>query len=284
MGGLGSYKLLALDIDGTILNTQGDIASGVVEVLNRVVGAGVLVTICTGRGTTSSREVALRLPLNAPLILQGGALILERYEGRVLDFCNLPNAVALEAIRVLQSHSLAPIVYESMPAGWRFFYDSHTTAPEALSLYTQSQPERAVEVNDLLSDIKEDPSVVGAVGLESCVMEVVEAVTACLPEANVVPEYSTWYPGNAWIYAFPKEASKGIALKKVVEHLRITREEVMAVGDNLNDLDMLEYAGLGVAMENSPEEVKQVADVVTGSNDDHGLVHAIERFILTTDH
>ncbi len=278
---MGSYKLLALDIDGTILNTQGDIASGVVAVLNRVVEAGVLVTICTGRGATSSKEVASHLPLNAPRILQGGALILEQYGGRVLDFCNLPNAIALEAIRALQSHSLTPIVYESMPAGWRFFYDRNTAASEALSLYTQSQPERAVEVNDLLSDTMEDPSVVGAVGLESCIMEAVEAVRAQLPEANVVPEYSTWYPGNAWIYAFPKKASKGIALRKVTEHLRIAREEVMAVGDNLNDLDMLEYAGLGVAMENSPDAVKRVADFVTGSNDNHGLVHAIERFLLT---
>ena len=77
-----------------------------------------------------------------------------------------------------------------------------------------------------------------------------------------------------------KEAKKSIALKALGESLGVKREEILAIGDGLNDLDMIEYAGIGVAMENGDFQVKEVADYITDTNDNHGVAKAIKKFVL----
>ncbi len=77
-----------------------------------------------------------------------------------------------------------------------------------------------------------------------------------------------------------ENAKKSIALKALAESLGIKREEILAIGDGMNDLDMLEYAGTGVAMENAAEEAKEVADYITDTNDNHGVAKAINKFVF----
>lgn len=77
-----------------------------------------------------------------------------------------------------------------------------------------------------------------------------------------------------------KQADKGAALKHLAQHLGIKQEEVMAIGDNENDLPMIEFAGIGVAMGNATENVKQIANVITASNNEHGVAKAVEKYVL----
>jgi hypothetical protein len=85
---------------------------------------------------------------------------------------------------------------------------------------------------------------------------------------------------ETYMEIIPSGSSKGVALQFVAQHLGIPLGAVIAVGDNLNDLEMIQVAGLGVAMGNAPDELKAHADFVTATNDQEGLRHVIERFIL----
>ena len=109
--------------------------------------------------------------------------------------------------------------------------------------------------------------------------EVLEEGIKRLPQ-ELYDKYTVVRSAPFFLEFVNKESSKGVGLKALSEHLGITEKEVIAVGDANNDLSMLEYAGLGVAMENGTKEVKEIANYITKSNEEDGVAHIINKFIL----
>ncbi len=266
-------RLLALDLDGTLVGRDLVIRPRVAEAVRRAIGSGVVVTIATGRMYRSSLPYAESLGLVAPIICYQGAYVRELPRaggspGQVLLHRTMPGAVAVEAIRWARERGFDPHVNIDdrlvMQAG-------ETTAED----YERLSGIGAEFVPDLPAAISGPITKVLAVG------------TAPLPEAWL-PEARAVFEGRAQVtVSHPNYlewnapgVTKGAAVRWLAARLGVPLEQAMAIGDQYNDAEMIAEVGHGVAMGDSPEAVRAAARHVTARFAEDGAALAIESIVL----
>src|SRR5579884_3533216 len=271
-------RMVVADMDGTLMGVGGHVTPRVRRAIRLAMASGALVTLATGRWFRSAQPIAREVGIELPIILHNGALVKDSLTGEVLDHCHLPRAMAEEAIGIIRAHGMQPIVYENVFDGELVVagpaeLDSPYTARY---LATKLDHLRRVPLDDLrlehdpiqlaVSDSAEraDPLVVD---LRRGSWRTVTSMSLAVPEARFVEVLSP-------------DCSKATAMRRLAEAHGVAQCEVMAVGDNFNDVEMIEAAGLGVAMGNAPAGVRDRADVVVSSVADDGLAVAIERYVL----
>ncbi len=274
------YRLLALDIDGTLLNDNRHVTDASIAAIRRAVDAGVYVTLCTGRSISTAAHVARRLPLNAPLVLNGGALIYDSLRRRALYIRNLSKSMALHAVHQLRNLACYPIVYAPLPESQYFYYDDYDPHNTAFLQYVAKNTGRAHEVEEVTHLPHNGGAMVAITDRIVRIQNLAPTIRSQLPDATITLEVSPMDRAYCHVTITPRGVSKGNGLRELAMLLGIHLSETIAVGDNLNDLDMLSTAGLGVAMGNATPEAKAQADYVTGSNNEDGVAQVIERFIL----
>lgn len=272
-------RLIALDIDGTLLDGNRELTDATVDAVRHAVGRGVHVTVCTGRSLPSAVSAVQGLPLNAPYVLNNGAMIYDVPFRRARYLRHLPNHLALDAVRLFRSLGFHPIVYGPLPEVGYFYYDSFDPDNHAFVDYAAQNADRVHRVDDVCDYLRQDITCITVAERIEKVKSRESHIRAQLPDAEVVFEISPWDRDYCIITVMPSGVSKGDGLRRLARLLGIDLSEVMAVGDNLNDLEMLDVAGLGVAMGNAAPETRARADYVTASVDDEGVARAIERFI-----
>ncbi len=261
-------KLVALDLDDTLLDSEFKISPETARAVRTAIERGVTVTFATGRMYSSALPYALELGLDVPLITYQGALVKTSQSKEVLYHRPVPLELARELITHLFAKGfdvnlyMKDQLYAQAGNSWVEEYRKIArvpcqTVPDLLASLTTA-PDKVLVIDEELK-------------LDRLATEVREAVGNRLHITKSKPFFLE--------FTHP-EATKGQALATLVEKLGITRQEVMAVGDSYNDLDMLEYAGTGVAMANARPEIKAKADFVTLGNDEHGVAEAINRFVL----
>lgn len=273
------YRLIALDIDGTLLNSKRELSDATVAAVRHATDRGVLVTVCTGRSLSSTVPVAQSLPLNAPYVLNNGALIYDVPVQRARYARHLSAPLAMESVRVFRSLGFHPIVYGPLPEVRYFYYDAFDPDNESFIDYAAQNADRVHLVDDVAEFLRQDVTCITVSERIERVKSRESHIRAQLPAAEVVFEISPWDRRYCIITVMPDGVSKGSGLRGLAKLLGIDLSEVMAVGDNLNDLEMLAVAGLGVAMGNGAPETRERADYVTTSVDEDGVARAIERFI-----
>ena len=142
--------------------------------------------------------------------------------------------------------------------------------------YIQANDGKAKLVSDLLEAMDRDPAQVAVAGHQEDIDLVKSHIIEQWPELGVIQSRSTLVQDYWFLELVPPDVSKSKALAIISEITSIQPSEMIAIGDNFNDLDMIEFAGLGVAVSNAPDEVKAAADLVVPSNDDEGVAHTIE--------
>ncbi len=273
------YRLLALDIDGTLLDGRKAMSVATVEAVRHAVSRGVHVTVCTGRSLPSAEEAVRHLPLNVPYVLNNGAMIYDAPIRRARYLRHLPNHLAMEAVRVFRGIGFHPIVYGPLPEVQYFYYDSFDPDNHAFVDYAAQNADRVHRVDDVCDFLGQDVTCITVAERNEWVESRESHIRAQLPDTGVVFEISPWDRCYSVITVMPSGVSKGDGLRRLAQLLGIDLAEVMAVGDNLNDLEMLDVAGLGVAMGNGTPETRARADYVTATVEDEGVARAIERFI-----
>lgn len=264
------YRLVAVDLDDTLLDSALEVSPRTVRALARAREKEVVVTLATGRMFRSAAPIARRLGIDAPIITYQGALVKHPFTGAELLHQALPNKTARSVIECLLGYGLHINVYLDD----RLCMEKLT---EAGDRYARLSRVEAHVVGDLPTFLGErDPTKVLAIASEAEILRVMAEMIAVFPGELVHITRSKPY----FLEFSHPAATKGLALRHLAEHCGVPREAVMAVGDGYNDLDMIEYAGLGVMMANAREEVKRYADYVTGSNDADGVAEAVERFVL----
>lgn len=262
-------KLVALDMDDTLLSAGHEISARNADVIRRATAQGVTVTIATGRMFRSAQPFAQGLGLDVPLITYNGALVKNLLSGETL----LHRPIAAEAA--------AQVLTIFKQKGW--YLQSYVDDV----LYVAERNEKALYYEKLAR--------VSATALGDDFYTWRQTPTKMLAmaepnEVKVMQKLLQSLFGDKLYLALSKPTylemvnpavNKGTALAFLAEKLGIERQEVMAVGDSFNDLDMIEYAGLGVAMGNAPEEVKSRAQAVVGTNDNDGVAQAFERYVLS---
>ena len=262
-------KLVAVDLDDTLLSPDLRVTARVKEAVAAARAAGVHFTISTGRMYPSAAKYARELDLDIPLITYQGALVKNARSGQVLLYRPLPLVYAREIIA--RVHQLGYHLNGYLE-GDRLLVERDT--PEGRRYAALSGVE-AEQVGDFLEYLDRDPVKVLAIATEP--------LLDCLRE-----ELAPLYRGKVHVakskphfleFSHPR-ATKGDALAFLAGLYEIKREEIMAVGDSYNDLEMLEYAGLGVVVANGREEIKKRADYVTAASHGNGVVEALEKFVL----
>lgn len=259
-------RLVAFDVDGTLLSSDHDILDSTREVIDRVRSAGATVMIASGRPVAGLRFQVDRLGLPTDgLVLSGcnGAVIEDATTGEVLASWPVPAHVSARMYAGLRDLPVSTIV----PVGGDVFIED----PEGYMVHLESRANgtREVVVADLSAAAPTPPKILVSAPYEVLVQhrDTIDALGG--DEVETCFSSSYYYEVNA------RGVSKGKALAAFCAARGIPLDLTVAFGDNENDITMIRTAGVGVAMGNAIDALKDAADVVTASNDDHGIAQVL---------
>lgn len=283
-------KLLALDLDGTLLDSKGKIPEANKIAIRQAEEMGVLVTIATGRRFRDARPVGLELGLNAPMITHNGALLKFAETLETVSASLLPNETVCEILRVGREFGADALLSADPHGKGTLLYDTLSADNIPLQKYIVwskhlhgAEAEEAIHHVEKLEDVLHETETVHISFSGRCApMAELEAILLDELKENAMI-LTTVYPKLDFtlIDILPPDASKGIGLEKLATFNSLTAENVMVCGDNFNDLQMLEYAGTPVLMANAaPKLLENPKYRQTLSNDENGVAFAIEKFIL----
>ena len=286
-------KLLALDLDGTLLNSKGVVSDANRAAIRAAEDRGVLVTIATGRRFRDGRPVGIDLELNAPLVTHNGALIKYADSLKTVAASLLPTKTVMEVLRVGNGFGGDALVSADPHGKGTLLYDRVADDNIPFQRYIRwsemlhgDDAYEAISHVDSLEDIIADHEVIHVSFSGTCVRmeEMIDVLKNELGEtATVLP---TIYPRRDFtlIDILPSDASKGRGVEKLALLNGLNAENVMTIGDNFNDLEMLEFAGTPVVMGNAdPSLLERGEFYTTVTNDENGVAAAIEQFILSEE-
>lgn len=262
-----AIKLVAIDVDDTLITDELVIPPACQKAIREAGAQGVEVVLATGRMFRATAPYMRELGLDGPVILYNGALI-QTAAGEIIDHRPIPLDLAREIIRFCQVHHLHLNVYLAD----RLYVaeiNEHAKYYEAMT-GVEAEP-----VGDLLEFVTQEPTKLLIVGYEDELLPWRERLTREYAGKLEVTRSKPRY-----IEIMKQGISKGNALQTLAEKLGVARSEVMAIGDGFNDLPMLEWAGVGVAVANAPDLVKAKVDWIAPSNEEAGVAEAIKRFVL----
>ena len=275
-----AIRLIAIDIDGTLTNSHGEIPRVNHLAINHALDRGIKIALATGRSFHHTRLISDNLHHSVKLILNNGALI-KSSSGETLERCVIPKATAayiIEATRAAREGVLMmfdePEKYELVAEGVDWNHPNRQT-------YYELHQSIILEVDSLLDALSHDPIQVSFNGSVDAMRALAELLTS-LPRAREFSHTLTEYVHRDFslLDVLTAGCSKGATLQRLAKRLAISRDEIMAIGDNLNDRDMLEFAGLAIVMGNAVPELKARGWPVTGNHDDGGLATAMEQFVF----
>ncbi len=274
-------KLIAMDIDGTLLNSATQLPAENVSAIAEAAERGIEIVLVTGRRFDFARVVSDLLPCDLHLIVNNGALIKSK-QGETHQRLLLPTEVARRVLEsVPQFRAEAALVFDR-PGQKQVFLESIDWEDAQRGRYFRRNRPHIGEIAPLTDCLTgEDPIQVGFVG--KC--EPIRRVKSALGELPFSRDFTmslTEYEARdlAILDVMRSGVTKGFALAEWAQRRGIRREEVMAIGDNWNDREMLEYAGLPVVMGNAVPELKSPGWTVTLSNDENGVAEAIRTYAL----
>ncbi len=273
-------RLLAIDIDGTLLDTRFEVSTANREAVVAAHRRGVEVILVTGRRYASARTIAAQLPVELALITSGGALVKDA-RGVTLHRHLMPAAKARAALGDAGQWRRSALLLFDREGKGQVVTEDLDPAHEPVEGYFARNRDYLEQVVPLEAALTEDPLEVLFIGALAPMREL-EQRLAQAPSAAGVSLGRTEYPQRdlSLIDVLDRGCNKGAALARYAALRGIAAEEIMAIGDNWNDREMLEFAGLPVLMANSSAELKRAGWAVTGSNDESGVAAAIERYLL----
>ncbi len=275
------FRLVASDVDGTLLDPKGEVSARSRAALDGLVRERVVFALATSRRWTGALPIAQKLGFDLSLILYDGALIREYPGGEVLRADTLAPAHGQLAAEIMAEHALQPIAQYCDSTGEYLRVATTAPHPEWTDDYLIrfGNQARLVPLGQLCL-WEAAPLRVVAFGPLSVLRRAAVALARVQAGRQLL---LTGSYGMAELTVFSPTASKGSALVHLAERFDITLEQTLAIGDGLNDISMLRAAGLGVAMRHAPRRVRAVADALTASNEEDGFALAIERYVLAPE-
>lgn len=263
-----TYKLIALDLDGTLLRDDLSISPRVLSTLERARQQGILLTLATGRGYPSMRSWVHRLGITTPVIGYQGAIIVDPLSHTPIYQRTFPRSLVTRLCDFARAYSLSLTIYVNDQIYVEDkrqsdeFYDKWFGLPHYL-------------VDDLAASIQAEPTKFIIIGTGEELDRIRPEVERQFGEhLDIVRSHEYFLEGLS------SGTNKGQALAWLAERLGIPQQEVMAIGDSGNDKEMVAWAGLGVAMGNASAEARRAAKYIAPTVDEDGVAEAIERFCL----
>ena len=283
---MDDIKIIALDLDGTLLDSEKRLSEKNRRALERAAEKGVLIVPTTGRFFGMMPPAVRDLPFVRYAITINGAQVYDRETDTAIVRDEIPLDMALQVMETLDRYD---VIYDCYRQNWGWMTSAlqdkaadYATNEHYLKMvreFRKPVPELKQHLRETAADGDVQKIMLFAPNRErstaiDCLRKLSDELSAKFPEIKVTS--STWNNIELNI----KTAHKGNALKRFAEHLGFGLENCMAFGDGMNDFTMVEAAGLGVAMENAEPEVKRVAKYVTLSNDADGVAAGLEKWVL----
>lgn len=274
VGGINmKYKLIAIDMDGTLLNSENDVSNRTKEAIANAKKQGVHVVLATGRILKSAVYYSKKLNLNNPIVASNGGIMVDEYSNVI--FKNpLDKKSVKEIVKLADKEKMYCHLYDESK-----FYSSQKVQ-EVLDFYSEANKSMEIDLH-LFKDIedilyKDNFNIYKLIFIDND-LEKLKNFRSKISTIDNINISSSWSNN---IEAMGKDVSKGQAIKKLAKRLNIDLQEIIAIGDSENDLSMLNIAGLSIAMGNGSANIKSQVDYVTDTNNNDGVAKAIEKFIL----
>ena len=266
------YKALALDLDGTLIDSKKQLSEKNIKAIHKAIEKGTAVILASGRPVIGIAHIAKKLSLEEKggyILAYNGGNIIDCKTGKIIYEKILPKQCIKAICEAAHKNDVIALTYT----------DSEIVA--------ENDSDKYMIKESLCNDVK----IKKVDNLEKFVDYPVAKFLVVGEHQKLLPvqkELLELFPGvidaffseSYFLEVVPAGVEKSASLENLLEILNLKREELMACGDGMNDISMLKYAGLSVAMENAYPEVKEYADYITSSNDDNGVAYAIEKFIL----
>ncbi|MCR5415655.1 MAG: Cof-type HAD-IIB family hydrolase [Pseudobutyrivibrio sp.] len=267
------YKAIALDLDGTLLNSEKEVSKRNREVLAKAAKAGVKIILASGRPVPGMKKTAHQLRLEeigGYILSYNGGMIIDCETGEVVRRETVPEKYYADIIHVAKKHGATPLSYDSE------------------GIITTDETDKYVQVEARINNIpvkqvfhldevaKQDPPVKFLCTGEHETLLKVQAEL----EEKLKGAVNVFFSEPYFLEITPKGIEKASSLELLLGQLDIDRKYLMACGDGYNDIPMMRYAGLSVAMENAQDETKEWADYIAPLNDEDGVAVAVEKFVL----
>lgn len=269
---MNTYKAIALDIDGTITNSKKEVTQKTKQAIENAYKEGKVVILASGRPTAGIHHIAREINLE-----EQGGYILAFNGARIINYKTkeviYQNVLPQEMIPILYKeavdHGVGIITYEGDEVICGCNHDKY------IDIEAYINKIHVTDVDNFDQYVTFD--------VNKCLMtaepEILERMEIEMKE-KYGDKLSIFRSEPFFLEYMPQNVDKANSLSHLLEHLGLIKEELIACGDGFNDLSMIQYAGLGVAMDNAQDIVKENADIVTKSNDDDGVAHVINEYLL----
>lgn len=265
------YKMIVLDIDGTLTNDEKNITPRTLDTLKKAQKAGILLVLASGRPAAGLEKLSLELEMDRHhgiLLSYNGGKVLDAQDGRIFYEKSIPLERAVTILKHLEQFPVTPMTYREnhlyVPdrKGYKVDYESSANGIEVIE-------------TGLLSEFLDfSPVKILMAAPNEVLLDRMEEITAPFAE-----EFSFVMSAPFYLECNRKGINKAASLERVCHSIGISREEIISFGDAQNDITMVEYAGLGVAMGNACEELKAVADEIALSNNEDGIAAVLEKYL-----
>ncbi|BEP28755.1 Cof-type HAD-IIB family hydrolase [Helicovermis profundi] len=269
------YKMVYSDMDGTLLNSKKEISTENYEVIKKLKEKDIIFGIATGRIYPAAKIYSKELDINSPLICSNGAMVVDVNNDEIIISNPLDAPTINEIVDIIKKYDV-----------YFHLYDKDTIYAEKYDLVIKYFREFSEKLPD---DLKVKTSVVKDINTiitSKTIYKIGVYFDDSETSINMIKELKRLNniescKSMSYMYdIMAKNINKGYALKQLGEYFGIEKDSIMTFGDNENDISMLKYAGKGIAMDNSSDEIKLNADFITKTNDNHGVRYAIDKFIL----
>lgn len=289
------YKLVAIDLDGTLLNSYGEVSSENKEKIQKAMKRGTEVVLASGRPIMSVKNLANEIGCNHYMICGNGAITYNIQEEEIVYHRFLEKTKVLQLIKICEENSIFYNVYtkdtiltKNLNYNILFYHQENASKPEEkkthitimqnIEEYIQN---RAEEDYLKITICDNDKVVFGSIIRKLRTIKNVDVLDVAHMSRKMIKD-GTENVSMEYYYTeiTNTNVDKWQAIKSLAETLNIKQEEVMTIGDNMNDAEMVKEAGLGIMMGNSAPYIKEMADIVVADNDHDGVAEAIKTYIL----
>lgn len=274
------YDLVAIDVDGTLVNSHSKISDEIPPLLREAQARGIGVTLVSGRPKLTLKPILAELGLTLPYISSGGAYIIDPAKGTIIDQHTLGHEIVAVIVGLARTAQVAIITQEPE----RLYFEGDPAILEMVASASKidltqldNKPVEIRRVADILQ-VCSEPNKITLCG-DPTILADIEAQV----RERRLPVYPT-YSAPTYLEMTSAGINKGSALKQLAAYLHIPVERILVIGDSLNDTSMFEIAGMAVAMGNAPEEVKAAAKLIAPSNDENGVVWVLRELVLKATH
>ena len=292
------YKIVTVDLDGTLLNSAGEVSDYTKDIIQKSINRGTDVILASGRPINSVESIAYEIGSKNYLISGNGAIVYDIAKKEVIYDRFLNKEQVLNIVRICEENSIFFNIYtekltisKSLNYNILFYNNENKNVPE-------DKKTNIKIIDNIYKYVEENPDL-QVLKITVCDESkiIFDSIIRKLREVKNVDVLDLQHMARKYIkigteekkveYYYTEITSKDVdkwgAIEKLADRLQINKEEIMAIGDNMNDKRMVENAGLGVMMENCAPYMKEFADVIVKDNNNDGVAEAIEKYVLVEE-